>query len=109
MTSMKKKQHYCYDKDKNTIATSLWGKALLTSAQLNKGTAFTHEEREAFGLLGKLPSRVETLDEQVQRAYKQLTSFKIEIKKIYFSMSYMTTIKFYFIDSLRIILQKYYH
>lgn len=78
---MKKNQHYSYNKIDNTIATSLWGKALLTSAQINKGTAFSHEEREAFGLLGKLPSRIETLDEQAQRAYKQLTSFKIDIKK----------------------------
>lgn len=81
MTCMKKNQTYIYHQHNNTMTTSLWGKALLTSAQLNKGTAFTKEEREAFGLVGKLPSRVETLDEQVQRAYKQLTSFKIDIKK----------------------------
>lgn len=81
MTKMKKNHTYSYNSNENTIHTSLWGKALLTSAQLNKGTAFTKKEREAFGLLGKLPSRVETLEEQVQRAYKQLMSFKIDIKK----------------------------
>ena len=37
---------------------------------LNKGTAFTEEERTLFGLLGLLPPHVETLDEQVVRAYE---------------------------------------
>ena len=66
-------------KDKKTgeewIETSLCGKPLLTTPQLNKGTAFTPEERHAFGLMGKLPSRVETLEEQVVRAYKQFKSY----------------------------------
>ena len=55
-------------KDKHTgqkcLQTSLRDKPLLTTPQLNKGTAFTLEEREAFGLTGKLPMVVETLDKQ---------------------------------------------
>lgn len=57
------------------LETSLSGKPLLTAAQLNKGTAFTEEERRAFKLLGKLPYRVETLDEQVARAYRQYSAY----------------------------------
>lgn len=57
------------------LETSLCGKPLLTTPQLNKGTAFTQEERKEFGLLGKLPNRVETLDEQVKRAYLQFSSY----------------------------------
>lgn len=57
------------------IETSIYGKHLLTTPQLNKSTAFTHEERQSFGLLGKLPPQVESLDEQVKRAYLQFSNF----------------------------------
>ncbi len=63
------------------IETSICGKSLLTIPQLNKSTAFTHEERHAFGLLGKLPHRVETLDEQVRRAYLQYSSYKTNLQQ----------------------------
>jgi malate dehydrogenase (oxaloacetate-decarboxylating) len=43
---------------------------LLDTPLLNKGTAFTEEERTLFGLLGLLPPHIETLDEQVVRAYE---------------------------------------
>lgn len=43
------------------------GLALLHNPVLNKGTAFTDEERDAMGLRGLLPPRVCTQDEQVER------------------------------------------
>jgi malate dehydrogenase (oxaloacetate-decarboxylating) len=43
---------------------------LLDTPVLNKGTAFTDEERTRFGLHALLPPHVETLDEQVARAYE---------------------------------------
>lgn len=46
------------------------GMDLLDTPLLNKGTAFTDEERILFGLLGLLPPHVETLEEQVVRAYE---------------------------------------
>jgi malate dehydrogenase (oxaloacetate-decarboxylating) len=46
------------------------GTDLLDTPTLNKGTAFTEEERTEFGLQGLLPPHVETLDEQAVRAYE---------------------------------------
>lgn len=57
------------------LETSLQGKPLMTTSQLNKSTAFTNEERRDFKLLGKLPYRVETLEEQVARAYQQFKTY----------------------------------
>ena len=48
------------------------GKELLQDSYLNKGTAFTLEERRNFDLLGRLPAYVSTLDEQMERSYKSL-------------------------------------
>jgi malate dehydrogenase (oxaloacetate-decarboxylating) len=45
------------------------GMDLLDTPLLNKGTAFTDEERTQFGMHGLLPPHVETLEEQVVRAY----------------------------------------
>src|SRR5690349_18899980 len=45
------------------------GLDLLDTPSLNKGTAFTTEERTQFGLHGLLPPHIETLDEQAVRAY----------------------------------------
>ena len=46
--------------EKTFVETSIYGKPLLTTPQLNKGTAFTTEERKAFELLGKLPHHIES-------------------------------------------------
>lgn len=48
------------------------GAALLTDSLLNKGTAFTERERDAFGLRGLLPPRVFTLAEQAKRVLGNL-------------------------------------
>ena len=66
---------------KAIVETSLSGKPLLTTPQLNKGTAFSESERRAFGLLGKLPFRIETLEEQVKRAYSQFLSYSSNLQK----------------------------
>jgi len=47
------------------------GYSVLSDARLNKGTAFTEAERAALGLTGLLPSRVLSLDQQAERAYRQ--------------------------------------
>ncbi|MBS0286161.1 MAG: NAD-dependent malic enzyme [Proteobacteria bacterium] len=63
------------------IETSLTGKQLMVMPLLNKGTAFTQEERIALKLLGKLPFRTETLDEQVSRAKNQYLRYTSNLQK----------------------------
>src|SRR5580704_16359808 len=49
------------------LQVSLSGFNLINSPRLNKGTAFSEEERDAFDLHGLLPPHVGTLDEQIAR------------------------------------------
>jgi malate dehydrogenase (oxaloacetate-decarboxylating) len=51
--------------------TKARGMAVLTTPLLNKGSAFTFEEREALGLTGLLPPVISTLEAQVASAYTQ--------------------------------------
>ncbi|HEX9098245.1 MAG TPA: NAD-dependent malic enzyme [Candidatus Dormibacteraeota bacterium] len=53
------------------IATRLRGQDVLHTPLLNKGTAFTTDERAALGLAGLLPPAVKTLEQQAARAYGQ--------------------------------------
>lgn len=55
----------------NVIITALKGNEVLLNPFLNKGTAFTKEERADLGLDGLLPPQVLTLDEQANRVYEQ--------------------------------------
>ncbi|RLV96576.1 NAD-dependent malic enzyme mitochondrial [Spathaspora sp. JA1] len=81
------------------IECDLQGFSLLNSPIFNKGSAFTQEERKAFGLEGLLPRQINSLDEQVERAYRQfcflktplakndfLTSMRIQNKVLYYEL-----------------------
>ncbi|WP_263081485.1 NAD-dependent malic enzyme [Endozoicomonas sp. Mp262] len=57
----------------NSIHTGLTGRLLLENALLNKGTAFSMEERTELDLHGLLPPKVESLEEQCRRAYKSFS------------------------------------
>lgn len=57
------------------------GPALLETPLLNKGNAFTNEERISFNLEGLLPQSVETIEEQTQRALEQYRSFRSDMNK----------------------------
>ncbi|EGV66223.1 NAD-dependent malic enzyme, mitochondrial [Yamadazyma tenuis] len=63
------------------IECDLTGFQLLNSPIFNKGSAFTKAERKAFGLTGLLPSQVNTLDGQVDRAYRQFSYLKSPLAK----------------------------
>ncbi len=63
---------------------TLEGTALLTDLLLNKGTAFTEDERTAFHLHGLLPPHVSTLDEQVDRMLQGIRKFETNLERYLF-------------------------
>jgi malate dehydrogenase (oxaloacetate-decarboxylating) len=58
------------EKPESIIVIGQSGKDLMSDPTLNKGTAFTEEERTEFDLHGLLPPVVETLEQQCVRAYE---------------------------------------
>jgi len=63
------------------LATTARGRAILTDARLNRGTAFTLAERQALGLVGLLPQAVVTQDQQAARVYEQFRSQPTPLEK----------------------------
>lgn len=63
------------------LETDASGHMLSRSPLLNKGTAFTAEERREFGLSGWLPPHVTSLTEQVEQSYKNFSSFQSPLDK----------------------------
>ena len=57
------------------------GNTLLELPLLNKGSAFSDEERTTFNLHGLIPRVVETIEEQNQRSYQQYSAFDEAINK----------------------------
>ncbi|QHZ48088.1 NAD-dependent malic enzyme [Bacillus sp. NSP9.1] len=67
--------------NEQVIETQLRGFEVLSTPFLNKGVAFTVEERKALGLTGLLPPKVLTLEEQAKRAYQQFRSQPDDLSK----------------------------
>ena len=63
------------------MTCSIKGQKLLRNPMLNRGLAFTQEERAAAGVRGLLPPAVETLELQAQRAIEQLRSYELPIHR----------------------------
>lgn len=61
--------------------TTLRGRAVLSEPRINKGTGFSLEEREHLGLIGLLPWRVLTIDEQAHRAHRQYLQQPTDLAK----------------------------
>jgi len=70
-----------------TIEISLTGKSLLEDPLLNKGSAFSEQERLEFGLLGLLPPHVSTVEEQLERTYYNFCQKSNDLEKYIFLIS----------------------
>jgi len=66
------------------IETELEGTALLTNPMLNKGTAFTEEERTAFALHGLLPPHLGTLEVQSARRLQAMRKLASDLDRYVF-------------------------
>ena len=64
-----------------TNKTIIKGTVLLKNSTFSKGSAFPTSERRTFGLQGLLPSHVQTLDQQISRAYEQYSERSTDIGK----------------------------
>ncbi len=64
---------------------------ILNNPFLNKGTAFTHEERQRLGLTGLLPHAVQTIDQQSQQAYAHYNQKPTLLEKRQFLMEIFNT------------------
>ncbi|MDB5993482.1 MAG: malate dehydrogenase [Pseudomonas sp.] len=64
-----------------TLQVPFVGPTLLGTPLLNKGTAFTLQERDALHLQGLLPQQVETIDQQAERAYQQYQACTTDLDK----------------------------
>ncbi|HEY3603369.1 MAG TPA: NAD-dependent malic enzyme [Sporichthyaceae bacterium] len=62
---------YKFDVNGRTVGIRSRGRAVMTVPLLNRGTAFTHAERDALAIGGLLPDHVSTMAGQVQRVYAQ--------------------------------------
>lgn len=70
-----------FSEEDGSYTTSLRGLEVLREPMLNKGTAFTAEEREELLLDGLLPPVVESLDEQTRRVYAQYRAQPTDLLK----------------------------
>ena len=64
---------------------------ILKNPFLNKGTAFTQEEREQLNLVGALPNKIQTIQEQADQAYAQFQSKDKLLEKRIFLMTLFNT------------------
>ena len=74
---------------------------VLNNPFLNKGTAFTLEERKNLGLIGLLPPYVQTIEEQAAQTYEQLQTKVNDVEKRLFLMEIFNTNRtlFYYLFS----------
>ena len=78
---------------------------ILNNPFLNKGTAFTMEERKELGLIGLLPPYVQTLEEQAEQTYQHYLEKPSDLEKRHFLMEIFNTNRtlFYYLFNQHIV------
>lgn len=78
---------------------------ILNNPFLNKGTAFTMEERKELGLIGLLPPYVQTIEEQAEQAYQHFLRKPSDLEKRLFLMEIFNTNRtlFYYLFNQHIV------
>jgi malate dehydrogenase (oxaloacetate-decarboxylating) len=74
-------------KAEEALPVSQTGYGLLDNPMLNKGSAFSEEERREFGLLGLLPPHPSTMDEQLARTYENYRRKETDLERYIFLVS----------------------
>ena len=78
---------------------------ILNNPFLNKGTAFTMEERKELGLIGLLPPYVQSIEEQAEQAYQHFLRKPSDLEKRLFLMEIFNTNRtlFYYLFNQHIV------
>ena len=72
------------EEKKNIVETDLSAQEILNHPLINKGTAFTREERSRFKMDGLLPYNVSTIEQQIERRYQNFSVKKDDLSKYIF-------------------------
>lgn len=83
--------------EKGPIQVPYTGQTLLNDRYYNKGTGYSHKERYSLKLHGLLPTNIQTLEQQVARAYEQYSTYETDLEKNTFmtSIQEQSTVLYY--------------
>lgn len=97
MASVRGKYDHLPLANKGPLKVPLSGRLVLDSPFYNKGTCFSSKERLDFHLTGLLPTNIQTLDQQVARAYQQYSNQTDDLSKNTFmtSMAEQNTVLYF--------------
>ena len=86
----------------SSIGTELRARNLLNEPILNKGTAFSSEERKALNISGMLPAKVESIEEQCLRSRDKYDRLHTDLERHIFlrALHDVNTVLFYAFVSL---------
>jgi len=67
--------------EREVFKVSCRGVDILNIPLLNKGTAFTQDERDELGLNGLIPTKISTIEDQIERSYLNFSQKRTPLEK----------------------------